>query len=81
MKHEASSQAATIFRFCRLAASFPARCPIITSDIFLLPRQRKQRFLKKARKNFYYAGLRALAAPAPMTQINKVFLLLFVHKK
>jgi hypothetical protein len=39
------------------------------------------RFLKKRRKNFCYAGPWAVSAPTPKAQINKVFLLLFVHKK
>jgi hypothetical protein len=39
-------------------------------------------FLKKAaQKTFYYAGPWAVSATTPMAQRNKVFLLLFVHKK
>jgi hypothetical protein len=41
----------------------------------------KQPLLKKRRKNFCYAGPWALSPTTPMVQINKVFLLLFVHKK
>ncbi|HEY1858308.1 hypothetical protein [Acidocella sp.] len=40
------------------------------------------RFLKKSgAKIFGYAGSWAMPPTTPMTQINKVFLLLFVHKK
>jgi hypothetical protein len=38
-------------------------------------------FCKKEPKNFCHSGSGALAASAPMRQIKKVFLLLFVHKK
>jgi hypothetical protein len=40
-------------------------------------------FCKKAPKNSFESGPRVLATalPQPMTQIQKVFLLLFVHKK
>jgi hypothetical protein len=45
-------------------------------------KEESSRFLKKAaQKLFRYAGPWALSAPPPMTQHNKVFLLLFVHKK
>jgi hypothetical protein len=40
------------------------------------------RFLKKAaQKLFGHAGSWALSPTKPITRINKVFLLLFVHKK
>jgi hypothetical protein len=40
------------------------------------------RFLKKAApKTFVCAGPWAVSGPTPMAQHNKVFLLLFVHKK
>jgi hypothetical protein len=40
------------------------------------------RFLKKAaQKLFGHAGPWALSPTTPMTKVNKVFLLLFVHKK
>jgi hypothetical protein len=43
---------------------------------------RKQALVEKsAARTFCESGSWALAAAAPMTQINKVFLLLFVHKK
>jgi hypothetical protein len=38
-------------------------------------------FKKSGAKIFCYGGPWALSAPPPKTQINKVFLLLFVHKK
>jgi hypothetical protein len=38
-------------------------------------------FEKSGAKTFIYAGPWALSATKPMTQINKVFLLFFVHKK
>jgi hypothetical protein len=52
----------------------------------LLPRARQGqesgRFLKKAAQKFlFYAGLWALSPVQPIAQHNKVFLLLFVHKK
>jgi hypothetical protein len=47
-----------------------------------LAEDRKQPlFEKSGAKTFVYAGPGALAATMPMTQMNKVFLLLFVHKK
>jgi hypothetical protein len=43
---------------------------------------RKQPLFKKSgAKTFGYAGPWALSAPTPIAQINKIFLLLFVHKK
>ena len=36
MKHDISSQAATNFRFCRLAATVLDFCPKINSDNFIL---------------------------------------------
>jgi hypothetical protein len=38
-------------------------------------------FEKSGAKTFCYAGPWAVSATTPMAQINKVFLLLFVHKK
>jgi hypothetical protein len=38
-------------------------------------------FRKSGAKIFVYAGAWALSATKPMDQVNKVFLLLFVHKK
>jgi hypothetical protein len=49
-----------------------------------MPRGNKEesgRFLKKAAQKLYSAGSWAVAPTQPMTQHNKVFLLLFVHKK
>jgi hypothetical protein len=48
---------------------------------FLTHGKKVAAFCKKRRKNFFCAGPWALAAPAPMAQHSKVFLLLFVHKK
>jgi hypothetical protein len=44
-------------------------------------RKKQPLFEKKRRKNFFYAGPGALSATQPIAQHNKVFLLLFVHKK
>jgi outer membrane receptor protein involved in Fe transport len=44
-------------------------------------RKKSSRFLKKAAQKFLYAGPWARSATTPTTQITKVFLLLFVHKK
>jgi hypothetical protein len=38
-------------------------------------------FWKKEAKNFYGSGSWAFALSHPLTQVLKVFLLLFVHKK
>jgi hypothetical protein len=38
-------------------------------------------FEKSGAKTFVYAGPEAVSAPMPKAQQNKVFLLLFVHKK
>jgi hypothetical protein len=43
--------------------------------------EERGRFLKKAAQNFCYAGPGAASPTTPMAQHNKVFLLLFVHKK
>jgi hypothetical protein len=43
--------------------------------------RKKPLFEKSGAKTFFYAGPRALSATQPLAQINKVFLLLFVHKK
>jgi hypothetical protein len=44
-----------------------------------LPRAESRRFLKKRRKNFWWRW--ACGVETARAQFNKVFLLLFVHKK
>jgi hypothetical protein len=51
--------------------------------VALRPDTRRKRplFKKSGAKIFGEAGRWAVSATTPMTQVNKVFLLLFVHKK
>jgi hypothetical protein len=44
-------------------------------------RQESGRFLKKAAQKLLLCWAMGVSPTAPMAQINKVFLLLFVHKK
>jgi hypothetical protein len=73
---------------CGSAAPSPTspagrRCTRTTSPRrWLIDSEVKQPLFKKSgAKIFGYAGPWALSAPTPTAQINKVFLLLFVHKK
>jgi hypothetical protein len=44
-------------------------------------RRKRPLFEKSGTKNFFYAGPGAMSLTTPKPQHNKVFLLLFVHKK